>query len=525
MMNINIADIAGAGQKETCGEDAHCSRCCGRTGRPSGRGAEILAGTGNPADRISDGYAGCFLFEGGGYRYFCHGGQLLPSVPSDPLALPNPVNLLPTAFSNPFVSIGKSPSLSPNELIGALLNIPDVSVEKTEITDDGDVIVTVGSTAEGTCCHKCGREISKSHGIGREIFLRHLSLFGRKTYICISPPRYQCPHCENTPTTTQKAVWYEQGSPYTKAYEDHVLLQSVNSTVSDVSIKDDIGYDAVTGIIDRRIAVRPDWKEIRRIDVLGMDEISLRKGHRDFVTIVTAIIGGKTVILAVLRDRKKETVKKFLKTIPKRLRKTVGSVCSDMYEGFINAAKEVFGKKTRIITDRFHVARLYRDDLDELRKKELMRLKKELPKKEYGKLKGAMWALRKKEEKLTDEEKQVLECLFGHSPELKKAYDFCRELTDIFEDDISKSEAARKIRIWKIRVRTSGLKCFDGFLKTLEKWSDEITNYFINRQTSGFVEGLNNKIKVIKRRCYGITNTDSLFRRIFLDIRGYSLFA
>ncbi|MDM8526026.1 transposase, partial [Desulfococcaceae bacterium HSG8] len=77
----------------------------------------------------------------------------------------------------------------------------------------------------------------------------------------------------------------------------------------------------------------------------------------------------------------------------------------------------------------------------------------------------------------------------------------------------------RKIRNWKTEVRSSGLKCFDSFLKTLEKNFGEITNYFISRQTSGFVEGLNNKIKVIKRRCYGITNISNLFRRIFLDLR------
>ncbi|MCP4112620.1 MAG: transposase, partial [Desulfobacteraceae bacterium] len=63
-----------------------------------------------------------------------------------------------------------------------------------------------------------------------------------------------------------------------------------------------------------------------------------------------------------------------------------------------------------------------------------------------------------------------------------------------FEEDITKSEAKQRISIWKILVRTSGLNCFDSFLKTLEKRFDEITNYFISRQTSGFVEGLNNKI-------------------------------
>ncbi len=485
-------------------EDIHCHRC----------GRKIFTGTcGIPGsdDRIFEGDAGCFPVEGGeNCGYPCPGEQLFLS-----------------ARPNSLINRGNSESisLSSDELFEKLLNIPDVRAKKKEISTEGDVIITVESTAEGTCCHKCGREIYKPYGHGREILLRHLPVFGTKTYICICPPRYQCAYCEGTPTATQKSVWYEQGNPYTKAYEDHVLLQSVNSTVADVSIKEDIGYEAVTGIISRRIAVRADWKEIRRIDVLGPDEISLKKGHKDSVTIVTCLTGGKTVILAILKDRKKKTVKKFLKTIPKRLKKTVGCVCSDMYDGFINAAKEVLGKRTGIVTDRFHVARLYRNDLDGLRKKEMRRLKKELPEKEYGKLKGAMRALRKKDEELSTEEKQVLKCLFVYSPELETAYNFSRDLTDIFEEDITKREAKQRIRIWKILVGTSGLKCFDSFLKTLEKRFDEITNYFISRQTSGFVEGLNNKIKVIKRRCYGIINTDNLFRRIFLDLRGYSLFA
>jgi transposase len=57
---------------------------------------------------------------------------------------------------------------------------------------------------------------------------------------------------------------------------------------------------------------------------------------------------------------------------------------------------------------------------------------------------------------------------------------------------------------WIKDVQALGLSCFDSFVGTLQKWMDEISNYFIQRQSSGFVEGLNNKIKVIKRRCYGI---------------------
>jgi transposase len=74
-------------------------------------------------------------------------------------------------------------------------------------------------------------------------------------------------------------------------------------------------------------------------------------------------------------------------------------------------------------------------------------------------------------------------------------------------------------------VRESGLDCFDKFLATLENRMDLITHYFISRSSSGWVEELNNKIKVLKRRSYGIKNLGNLFRRIWLDLSGYEAFA
>ena len=234
------------------------------------------------------------------------------------------------------------------------------------------------------------------------------------------------------------------------------------------------------GIIDRHVSTEVNWQKVKKIDVIGIDEISLKKGHKDFVAIVTGRTGDKIMILAVLKDREKETVKKFLLSIPKRLRKQVKAICSDMYDSFINAAKEVFGNKI-VVVDRCHVAKLYRNGLDELRKKELKRLKNELTEEEYKKLKGVMWMLRKAKSELTDEEKETLKCLFKYSPVLELAYKFCNDLTDIFEKDISKSNAKRRINNWKKCVRKSGLTCFDGFLKTIEQRIEDITNYFIDR--------------------------------------------
>ncbi len=98
-------------------------------------------------------------------------------------------------------------------------------------------------------------------------------------------------------------------------------------------------------------------------------------------------------------------------------------------------------------------------------------------------------------------------------------------MTALFESPLSKRAGKRRLPHWMHGVRASHLQCFESLVSTLETWLDEIANYFLDRQTSGFVEGFNNKLKVIKRRCYGILNVTHFFQRIQLDLTGYALFA
>ncbi|MBK7599908.1 MAG: transposase [Acidobacteria bacterium] len=97
-------------------------------------------------------------------------------------------------------------------------------------------------------------------------------------------------------------------------------------------------------------------------------------------------------------------------------------------------------------------------------------------------------------------------------------------MTAIFEADHTKESGEAAIKRWVRRVRRSGFTCFESFLTTLGNWLNEITNYFVNRRSSGFIEGFNNKVKVLKRRCYGLTNLKHLFQRLYLDLEGYRLF-
>lgn len=420
-------------------------------------------------------------------------------------------------------------------MISIPFDIPDVRVLNNQINDRGELTITLESTQEGSKCRCCGREITAFHGHDDGITLRHLSVLGRHTYARLHPKRYRCVHCtrrkKRKVTTTQQLPWYKPKSPHTRDYEEHVLLQLVNSTIKDVSLKEGLSYDDVEGIVDRHIATKVDWEEFQRLDVLGLDEIALKKGHRNYVVIITARLrDGQVKVLTVLPNREKKTVKKFLRSIPQRLQDTIHTICTDMYQHYIDAIKEVWKDKVitneiKIVVDRYHVAKNYRGCADKLRKKELGRLKKELSEEEYKQLKGAMWPFRKQKDVLKSEDAVLLDRLFSYSPDLKLAHTFREELTAIFEQQLTKEQATTEIKAWRKKVEESTLICFDSFLTTLDNHLNEITNYFVNRDTSGFVEGLNNKIKVLKRRCYGIFNVAHLFQRIFIDLEGYRLFA
>jgi transposase len=160
-----------------------------------------------------------------------------------------------------------------------------------------------------------------------------------------------------------------------------------------------------------------------------------------------------------------------------------------------------------------------------LRPQELRRLKQALPKEHYDASKGAMGPFRKNPADLEAEEQALLTRLFAYAPEVHRATTYREQLTAIFAQDLSKEAAKHELKKGCRRVKASGLKCYGSFLTTLDNHLEELTNYFLQRHNSGFVEGLNNKIKVLKRRCYGIFNLGHLFQRLYLDLEGYRRFA
>lgn len=405
------------------------------------------------------------------------------------------------------------------------LDLPDVRVLGTQVLSPQLLLIEVESTLSSTTCRRCGRTIRDFHGFDKPIQLRHLPILGAAVYIRLRPKRFRCPYCDDHPTTTQRLSWYSPKALHTTAYEQHLLMQLVNSTIEDVCQKENTTPDAVLGTIERSLASEVEWEKVPPFAVLGIDEIALKKGHRDFVVIVSARLPEeRLLVLAVLAGRTKATLSNWLHTLPPQVRHQIRTVCTDLWEAYISAAREEL-PQARIVIDRFHVAKHYRECADTVRKQELKRLRKELPKEEAEQLKDTMWPFRKRWEELEEDEQQRLTHLFEQAPRVQQAYELREALSRIFETARTKAEGIEQIREWRKEVEASGLSCFAPFLKLLDEWLDLIANYFHERQTSSFVEGLNNKLKVLKRRCYGVFNLRHLFQRITLDLEGYRRFS
>lgn len=405
-------------------------------------------------------------------------------------------------------------------------DIESLEITNQSIDSKGNIIFDVVSKGTHSTCRKCGKPATKRAGTAPARLIRHVSILDTPVYIRITPIRYSCEYCDDHPTTTEQYDWCERNASTTKKLDEYLMRSLVNSTIADVSRKETIGERIIENVLDRRIMEKVNWSQFQQLNTIGIDEIALKKGQSSYVTIVSAKVENNSnpIVIGVLPDRDKTTVKGFLQSIPESLKQTVEHVCTDMYDGFVNAATEVFGIQCLVI-DRYHVAKLYRKPLDKLRVSEMARLKTELSTDEYAKLEGMMWILRKNYECISEANKESLELLYKYSPLLKKAHKYALRLTHIFNTHTNRKLALAKINRWIKSVDNSSLNIFNGFIVTLNKYKPYIANYFKTRKNSGFVEGLNNKIKVLKRRCYGLFDVGSLFQRLFLDLQGITIYA
>jgi len=202
-------------------------------------------------------------------------------------------------------------------------------------------------------------------------------------------------------------------------------------------------------------------------------------------------------LVEVIDSHKQEDIIKVLQQQPPRLREQVEEVSVDMWGGFPKVVQEVF-PNARIVFDRFHVMKPVNEELNKVRKQTQMTLK------------GSKFILLKNGVDLTQEQKVKLADILKHSKRLKLAYELKEEFRDIFERSQTVEAGQEQLLAWLKKAHS----VYCDVLTTIRNHLDGICNYFLNRTTSGVMEGINNRIKLIKRQAYGFVNFDNFRARL-----------
>jgi transposase len=202
-------------------------------------------------------------------------------------------------------------------------------------------------------------------------------------------------------------------------------------------------------------------------------------------------------LIEVIDSHQQEDIIETLKQQPIEVRTKVEEVSVDMWGGFPKVVKEVFPNAV-VVIDRFHVMKAVNEELNKIRRQ--------------AKIfdRGSKFLLLKNGQDLTPEETEKLELILQKSKRLEKAYRWKEEFRAIYEQPLTVEEGKRQIQGWLDKARA----VYSEAITTIRNHLDGISNYFRNRTSSGAMEGINNRIKLIKRQAYGFVNFNNFRERL-----------
>lgn len=198
------------------------------------------------------------------------------------------------------------------------LDIESLEILSQRIDNEGNIVFKVKSKNTQSTCHTCGEAATKANGRAPARKVRHLPIFNQPVYLEIVPVRYICENCDDRPTTTEQYDWVSRNATTTKSLEKYLMLSLINSTIQDVSFKTAIGYRVIESILDRQVNQKVDFSKYLSLDTIGIDEIAIKKGHNDYLTIICAKQNNSELtIIAIIEGRDKKKVKDFFESIRK----------------------------------------------------------------------------------------------------------------------------------------------------------------------------------------------------------------
>jgi transposase len=353
-------------------------------------------------------------------------------------------------------------------------------------------------------CGRCGRRTGRTKGRLPMRRWRDLKIRDRPLILTYRPRRVVCP---DGGVRTERIPWAERYSRVTQGLSRAVAELSRKTDLSTVAGHYGINGKTVAGILRRVVAWGLARRRRKPVHVIGIDEVSRKKGHR-YLTLVYDLERGELVWVG--KDRTAETVAGFFEELGPRRCKCLQAVSLDMWRPYIDTVKARAPQAT-ICFDRFHVVRHLNAAVDEVRRALVRKLARDPAR---ALVKGTRFVLLKNPWNLTPKQKQSLTALVRGNGPLSRAW-YLKEDFQRFWDYLQQRRAKEHLAKWLWWASHSRLEPFKEFARLVREHVDGILAWTRLRITNGALEGMNNKVKLVSHRSFGFRNEDRYIEAIY----------
>ena len=374
------------------------------------------------------------------------------------------------------------------------LNLEDVIITNVENISD-QLHISIELPRRKHICPCCGAVTDRVHDYRMQV-IKDVPM-ARDTFLHLRKRRYRC---------TCGKRFFERNTFLPRYYRvtSRLVTEIIFAFKKVVSAKEIGCRFNVSGITAMRYFQYYNHKPTVLPEVISLDEFKGNSGGQKYNSIVADPSGRK--VLDILPDRFENNLVKYFSQF--KSKSNVKYFVCDMNPHFRQVAKICFPQAT-IVADKYHVIRQAYWAMERVRKNE----QNKLPKRHRKYFKKSRHLLTKPMEKLTDDEMCQLALMFEIAPRLADAYRIKNEFLSVIRSK-SAAEGKRTLADWLLSVEVMDLPEFHDCTKAYHNWFNEIINSLEVPWTNGFIEGCNNKTKVLKRTCYGMRNFNNFRKRI-----------
>ena len=375
-----------------------------------------------------------------------------------------------------------------------LLNLEDVIITNVEnILDQLHIYIELPRSKH--ICPRCGAETDCVHDYRMQI-IKDIPL-ARDTFLHLRKRRYRC-SCGKR--------FFEKNTFLPRYYRvtSRLFAEIIFAFKKVVSAKEISCRFNVSAVTAMRYFNYFNKKLTKLPKVISLDEFKGNSGGQKYNSII--VDPKEKVVLDILPNRFESDLVKYFSQFPSKT--NVDYFICDMNPHFREVAKTCFPQAT-IVADKYHVIRQVYWAMEKVRKNE----QNKLPKQHRIYFKKSRNLLMKRIEKLTPEEMDRLALMFKIAPRLADAYRIKNEFLAVIRSK-SSQEGRQKLVDWLFSVEVMDLPEFHDCTKAYHNWFQEIINSMDVPWTNGYIEGCNNKTKVLKRVSYGMRNFNNFRKRI-----------